>query len=195
MRRTQISSEGEEEAEGWRTETLRSSTPADKGCRGPSPPQRPRSSSASLPLRGRSSVGLVIASDWDAALAAAGFTPPHDLWPSDSQQAVSCQGAGDCWLVNTGGEAVAAVKLTRDVTVVVLENSRINDEKEGRFSAFVWINLNPFKDKHWFVVMWSIVVEVPSQLINDIHKLNKSHRWISKNSSEQRWKFAVWISH
>lgn len=34
-------------------------------------------------------------------------------------------------MVNVGREAVAAVKLTRDVTVVVLKNSRINAMMAG----------------------------------------------------------------
>lgn len=77
------------------------------------------------PLGGRSSVGLVVTGDRDVALTAAGFTPPRHLWPNQSQQTISWQGAGDCWLVNTGGEAVAAVKLTRDVTMVILKNSGV----------------------------------------------------------------------
>lgn len=34
-------------------------------------------------------------------------------------------------MVNTGGEAVAAVKLTGDVTVVVLKNSKVNATVAG----------------------------------------------------------------
>lgn len=73
------------------------------------------------PLGGGSSIGLVITGDGDAALAAARFISPGELWPSQSQQTVSCKGAGDCGLVNAGGEAVATMKLTRDVTMVILK--------------------------------------------------------------------------
>lgn len=75
-------------------------------------------------LRGYSSVGLVVTGDGDAALAAARFTPPADLGPGQNQQTIGRQGAGDRWLVDAGGEAVAAVELARDVTVVVLKHSR-----------------------------------------------------------------------
>lgn len=60
----------------------------DVGFRGAEPLQHPWSTSTTWPLRGCSSVWLVITGDGDAALAAARFTSPHELWPSQSQQPV-----------------------------------------------------------------------------------------------------------
>ena len=82
-------------------------------------------------LRGWSGIGLFVTGDGDVALAAARFTPPADLRPSQGQQTVSGQGAADRRLVHAGGEAVAAVELARDVTVVVLKKSRINTLRVG----------------------------------------------------------------
>ena len=72
----------EQEAKGW------SSIPDEAG--------HPWSTPTTWPLGGRSSVGLVVTDDGDAALAAAGFAPSGDLWPGQSQQTIGRQGAGDC---------------------------------------------------------------------------------------------------
>lgn len=62
--------------------------------------------------------------DGDAALAAAWLSTCLDLWPHQSQQTIRRQGAGNCGFVNIGGEAVAAVELARDESVVILRKKK-----------------------------------------------------------------------
>lgn len=75
---------------------------------------------AAWPLGGGGGVGLVVAGDGDAPLAAARLAAPLDLGPAQGQQPVVGQAAADGRLVHAGREAVAAAELPGDVTVVVL---------------------------------------------------------------------------
>lgn len=90
MRSAQILSKGKgkSEAQGVEDRDFCHPSIVDVGFRGAEPLQHPWSTFATRPLRGCSSVWLVIAGDRDAALAAARFTSPHELWPSQSQQTV-----------------------------------------------------------------------------------------------------------
>lgn len=51
--------------------------------------QCPGSPTSTWPLGGGGSVGLIVTSHGDAALAAARLAPPADLWSGQSQQTVS----------------------------------------------------------------------------------------------------------
>lgn len=80
----------------------------------------PWETSAVWPLGGGSGVGLVVAGDWEAPLAAAQFAAALGLGPAQSQQTVVRQAAADGCGVHAGREAVPAAELPRDVTVVIL---------------------------------------------------------------------------
>ena len=75
---------------------------------------------AGVHLGGWGSVRLIVTGDWDAAVTAARLVAPADLWAVQGQEAIGGQRASDRRLVHVGGEAVAAVELTRDVTMVIL---------------------------------------------------------------------------
>lgn len=89
MRSAQILSKGKEKREAQGVgdrDFCHHPSIVDIGFRGAEPPQHPRSTT--WPLRGCSSVWLVITGDGDAALTAARFTSPCELWPDQSQQPV-----------------------------------------------------------------------------------------------------------
>lgn len=84
----------------------------------------PREAVAVWPLGGGSGVGLVVAGDGDAPLAAARFTAALDLRPVQGQQAVGGQAAADGCLVHAGREAVPAAELSGDVAVIILGETK-----------------------------------------------------------------------
>lgn len=112
-------------------------------------------------LGGWSSFGFVISGDGDVALSAARLAPPAYLWPGQRQQAVCWQGAADGGLVHDGREAVTAVELPGDVTVIVLKNRRHSPTKLVQTLQTQTLNWSKHRSLSWISLLSHLTPEDP----------------------------------